>query len=106
MRFLRFTFLIIFGLFLLSFALSNREQVTLSIFPLPYEVDLPLFVPLLFTLACGLLLGWLWLVGVRISAAHQRHKLEKEIKHLKESLDDARQAMQAQAIEGQEGASS
>lgn len=40
-------------------AVSNREEVTVSLFPLPYEATLRLFILIILCFAGGALAGWL-----------------------------------------------
>ena len=46
------------------FAVSNRAAVTLSLWPLPFELELPLFLPIMVALLIGLGIGlaYEWLV--------------------------------------------
>lgn len=52
---------------ILSFAVSNRETATLTLFPLPFEMAVPLYILGLGALVLGFLLGGLvaWLAGGR-----------------------------------------
>lgn len=47
------------------FSVSNRDFVTLSLWPLPYEIDMPLFLPIILALVVGLVVGlaYEWLVN-------------------------------------------
>ena len=47
MRFLYWIISIPLAVLIAVFAVSNRTAVTLSLWPLPYEVDLPLFLPIM-----------------------------------------------------------
>ena len=53
------------------FAMSNREAVTLGLWPLPFELDLPLYLAILTALLIGFVLGVLaaWIAG-----RHQRRE--------------------------------
>jgi lipopolysaccharide assembly protein A len=47
------------------FAVSNREAVTLGLWPLPFELDLPLYLAILFALLIGFISGVMaaWIAG-------------------------------------------
>jgi len=47
----------IFAIVVVTFALANREAVTLSLWPLPLDVTLPLYIAVLGGLAAGLIIG-------------------------------------------------
>lgn len=74
---LRYVFLLILCAMTVSFVLSNDAQVSLSVFPLPYEVTLPLFalavICLLLGLAFGLTLGSLHGMG-KIRRLHRESR--------------------------------
>lgn len=42
-----------------TLAVSNRGKVDLSLFPLPYEISMPLFMFAIITFALGITFGWL-----------------------------------------------
>lgn len=72
------------------FALSNREPVSLSLWPLPWEADAPLFLLLLATLLLGVLIGALlaWSSGRsrRVAARENRRdnqRLQRQVNTLK-----------------------
>lgn len=62
------------------FAIANREKVVISLWPLPWEASLPLFMVLLVVLLIGLLMGGLivWLGGHhhRVTARRQTRSNE------------------------------
>lgn len=79
------------------FALDNREAVTISLWPLPIEVELPLFLMALGTLVLGFLIGAIaaWFAG---GATRRRARLaESEARRLAGELTDLR-ARQAREI--------
>lgn len=72
------------------FAIANREKVAISLWPLPWDVTLPLFLVLLGVLLIGLVVGGLivWLGGhrYRASARHQtrsNEQLRRQVAELK-----------------------
>jgi uncharacterized integral membrane protein len=68
------------------FAVTNRSPVTLSLWPLPYDIVVPLFVSVLGALGAGVLIGggaiWFGVVKwrLRARAGERRSKsLEREL---------------------------
>lgn len=57
LRWIKWTIIGLAGAILLAFVLSNSGRATLSFFPLPYEMTLPLFVILFFAIVFGMVLG-------------------------------------------------
>jgi uncharacterized integral membrane protein len=62
------------------FAISNRAPVELSLWPLPWEADAPLFLVLLATLLIGVLIGavLVWAGGHRYRSAARHHRRSSE----------------------------
>ncbi|WP_112311989.1 lipopolysaccharide assembly protein LapA domain-containing protein [Pseudogemmobacter bohemicus] len=100
LRYLRFLFICITGIILLTLALANRGAVDLRLLPegigsmlgISSGWSVPLFVVILGSVAIGILVGfvWEWLREMRLrQAAKQQTKtvarLEKEIAVLKDS---------------------
>jgi len=65
------------------FAVMNRQEVALNLWPLPWDITTPLFLLTLGLILFGFLLGVLvmWFTGAR----QRRH-----LRHTKRDLDDAR----------------
>ena len=76
-RSLRRLFFGILFVLLLVLAVNNRQSVTLSFFPLPYEIDLPLFLFGLVMLLGGYIWGGFTGISKRFSA-HYQVKREKQ----------------------------
>jgi uncharacterized integral membrane protein len=66
-RFLKTLILLPVTGLILVFAVSNRQTASLSLWPLPYEIDTPVFFLVLAPLALGILLGGVaaWMAGGR-----------------------------------------
>jgi putative membrane protein len=75
MRLLFWIFVLIVALVLALFAVSNREMVALGWWPVPFLVEIPLYVAVLAALAVGFLLGELaaWIAGRRRRREARRH---------------------------------
>jgi len=67
MKFLWWIVLALAALLLILFAVSNREMVSVGLWPLPVLVELPLYLVVLGTLILGFVLGELvtWIGGWR-----------------------------------------
>lgn len=98
MRYLRWGFLAVLVVVLLTVALANRGPVTLHLLPegvaafvpLPTSVSLPLFLVIFAAIVAGLLIGfvWEWLREHRYRAEALRQRraaqeLRREVKTLK-----------------------
>jgi uncharacterized integral membrane protein len=90
MRFLYWIISIPLAVLIAVFAVSNRTAVTLSLWPLPFEVDLPLFLPIMVALLIGLAIGFAfeWLLQGKHRRAARR--MDSELKRIK--TDEASQA--------------
>jgi uncharacterized integral membrane protein len=77
------------------FALSNRQDVEVMLWPLPFTAQAPLFVLALgmFVIGffCGGLATWLRGLGARLKASRRAKPLEREVAALRERLDVAGQ---------------
>ncbi|SMO88459.1 lipopolysaccharide assembly protein LapA domain-containing protein [Ruegeria faecimaris] len=103
MRYLRYAFLAVLGIVLISVSLANREAVELTLIPsaiadllgFNFSASLPLFVVVLGGIVAGLVIGFLW-EWLR-EHKHRRdataskgevRKLEREIKKLKKAQNE------------------
>jgi putative membrane protein len=68
------------ALLLALFAAANRHDIRLELWPLPWSVDLPVYLAVLGALGLGLVIGLAvaWLSGhkARSAARRQRHRAE------------------------------
>lgn len=78
------------------FAASNRGAVTVDLWPLPWMIDVPLFLLVLGALGLGLLFGAMvgWLSagsarGAARAARREARKLEHDLKTLKNTTKQA-----------------
>lgn len=87
MRFLSTFFAVIFGAFALLFALDNRDIATISLWPLAFEMEMPLFVLGFGFGLIGLIAGWIitWLSYGPTRRTNRR--LRKEVKELREAKE-------------------
>lgn len=74
---------------LILFAIVNREFIAISLFPLPYEIELPKFLIAIICFGAGLIVGGL-LMSLKLNRAlrvsHKSHQraiaLENELKSM------------------------
>lgn len=82
------------ALAIVIFAVANRHDVRLEFWPLPWAVDLPVYLVVLGVLAKGLVLGIVaaWLSG------HRTRRRAREQKRRAESLERQLRAAEAAAL--------
>ena len=68
MKILFWIFVLLVALVLALFAVSNRESVALGLWPVPFLVEIPLYVAMLAALAVGFMIGELaaWTAFARV----------------------------------------
>jgi putative membrane protein len=86
------------AVFLVLFAVSNREMVSLALWPLPFILELPLYLLFFLSLLIGALVGVLagWIGGRR-----NRRELRRRRRRI-EALERELTATQAQLASGQD----
>lgn len=72
------------------FAVDNRQLVHLSLFPLPYEADLPLFLSAILFFFVGLLFGFYQAVGRHAALRSQIKAEQKRVSALENQIDSLR----------------
>ena len=100
MRYLKYAFLAVLALCLVTVALANRQSVTLTLLPeemalfsgIALQIQLPLFFVVFGGIVAGLLIGfvWEWFREHRhradaANAKREAGKLEREVRRLKKS---------------------
>lgn len=81
-----------FALLVVLFAVSNRQTVSLEVFPLPFVIDTPLYMIVLGAMTLGLMAGALivWVMGHK---ARRTARLEsKRAQRLEKELAEVRAA--------------
>lgn len=73
------------------FAVSNRHTLKADLWPLPFSVDLPVYVAVLVPLALGVLVGGLiaWAAGGRARRAARKER--RRARELEEQIEVLRQ---------------
>lgn len=99
-RVLTFLITVPLSLFVLLFAVSNTQDITVSLLFVDYSITLPAYIIILGLMALGFLAGcvlvWLNLYGYRIKywrASRHQPKLEAEIERLKGALEEKEAAL-------------
>lgn len=69
------------------FAICNRTEVSLSLWPLPYDITAPLYIPILLVALLFFLLGgsYVWMTGSRVRRENRRRG--KAIKKLEKNME-------------------
>jgi uncharacterized integral membrane protein len=86
MRRLSFLVTLPVALALVIFAISNRETVTIDLWPLPWSATLPLFLPLLGGVLFGVMAGAGVMAIGRARWRRRAHRAEKRIAALEQEL--------------------
>ena len=90
MRSVRWFLWALIALFLLVFAIANRQTMTVDLWPFPVAFDWPVCVVVLITLAIGFLVGELvaWLNG---------HRWRREARRMKRRVEELERELAARA---------
>lgn len=82
----RFIAQLVCGLFALLLAgfvvllvLANRSAVTVSTHPLPYQLEMPLYLVIAASFVVGLLIGLLFYTGLKIRTGITTRKLRRQL---------------------------
>ncbi len=105
MRYLRYLFLALVGIILVTVALANRQPVTLhvvpedllTLLPVANEFSLPLFLVIFGGIVVGLLIGFVWEYfreyKLRADASRRKremNRLEREVKGLRDKTGEGK----------------
>lgn len=63
LRRIRLLLFILFGVIFVVFAVANRQSVELSLFPLPYSAQMPVFLLSMVCFMCGVVIAGIILSG-------------------------------------------
>ena len=74
-------FVIPFILLFVLFSISNREIILLHLWPFPFEIEMPVYLTILFFsfifFIFGGLLAWIPYIGTKKRIKHQKKKIEE-----------------------------
>ncbi|MBO6826677.1 MAG: LapA family protein [Sneathiella sp.] len=78
MKYISWGFIALLCLIVVTLSIGNREAVTFSLFPLPFVMDIPLFILILAGAFLGVLLGSLrtWMADGKARRENRHHKQE------------------------------
>lgn len=95
MRFITWLIGVAVAVFMVTFAVSNRTPVSVTVWPFPFALDLGLYIIILGSVLVGFMVGALvtWVAGGKHRRQVRRQRAE--IRNLESELSDAR----AQAAE-------
>jgi uncharacterized integral membrane protein len=95
---------LVFAVLLIPFALSNREPISLAFWPLPFLVDLPLYLLVLLLLFAGFVSGAAvtWTAARRVRRELRRRR--RRVETLERELAAARLQLENQVGIGKSGA--
>lgn len=90
MRFLTWLIGVAVAVFMVTFAVSNRTPVSVSVWPFPFALDLGLYIIILGAALLGFLVGVLvtWVAGGKHRRQVRRQR--NEIRNLEGELSDTR----------------
>lgn len=77
---------VVVALLIILFAVSNRETAVVEVWPLPYQLALPLYAVILLTALVGFIAG---AVGAWLAGAERRRetrRLRRQVRDLEQSL--------------------
>ena len=103
MRAVYWAVIVIAASLLIPFAVSNRATVSLGLWPLPFLIDLPLYLLVLLLLLAGFVTGaaTTWITGRRVRRELRRRR--RRVEALEGELKAARSELESQHAEGRRG---
>ena len=86
MRFFNTFIAVVVALLVVLFAVSNRQRVTVEIWPFPFQISLGLYAVILLAVLVGFIAGAIgaWMTGGKRRRAHRATR--RHVKQLEESL--------------------
>lgn len=90
MRYLSWIITVPIALLVISFAVSNREAVDLTIWPLPFVMAAPVYLLVLLTLVLGFIIGGLVAWGGQHHHRREARRGRERIRQLTEELQTYR----------------
>jgi len=100
MKAVHWAVMVVAAALLIPFAVSNREPVSLRFWPLPFLLDLPLYLLVLFLLLAGFVTGAAatWIAGRRLRRELRRRR--RRVEALERELVAARSQLEGRAAKG------
>ncbi len=100
MRAVYWAVIVVASSLLIAFAVSNRATVSLGLWPLPFLIDLPLYLLVLLLLLAGFVVGaaTAWIAGRRVRRELRRRR--RRVEALEGELKAARSELESQLAKG------
>ena len=100
MRAVYWAVIIVAAALLIPFAVSNRATVSLGLWPLPFLIDLPLYLLVLLLLLAGFVAGatTVWMAGRRVRRELRRRR--RRVEALEGELKAARSELESHLAKG------
>lgn len=83
---LKWLILTLSALIVAGFCVVNRHHLTLSFFPLPFEIEIPTYLLMLIMFTFGFVLAWVLSRLRMISQSHRLHRTKRSNDALKEEI--------------------
>ena len=94
-RIISFITMMVVGILVILFSITNRQSVALDLWPLPLFVDVPIYAVVIAAAVIGFIAGGIvaWFSGGRARRrarveSRRAHNLEKDLSTLNERIDD------------------
>ena len=100
MRAVYWAVIVVASSLLIAFAVSNRATVSLELWPLPFLIDLPLYLLVLLLLLAGFVTGaaTAWTAGRRVRRELRRRR--RRVEALEGELNAARSELDSRPAQG------
>ena len=100
MRAVYWAVIVVASSLLIAFAVSNRATVSLGLWPLPFLIDLPLYLLVLLLFLAGFVVGTAtaWIAGRRVRRELRRRR--RRVEALEGELKAARSELENQLAKG------
>lgn len=86
MRLLKLLFLIIISAAFAAFAVSNRHDAAVNLFPFPYSLDMPIFLLALLCVAAGAAVAWLVMLASYVQRSRELRAARQRIMALENEI--------------------
>lgn len=88
MKLIQFIFSCVVLFFTVSFAISNKQQFALTLWPFPFEITLPISFIVLFFALMFFIFGGIYTWVQNIPLRNERYFQSKKIKELTKKIED------------------
>jgi len=85
-RIIKFSLLSLLSAGIVILALSNRDFITMRLYGVPYEVQMPLFMAFFMMVGLGILLAWVVMLGRQVRLRRRLRKSEQRAVLLEQEI--------------------